>query len=84
MLHDLLFPGQACTMKNDLIPTQLPNGLDICVGGNPVYNYPSLESNSNIYNYLNLESKLKYMYTHAYTYTEILLHSFNKYKTLQE
>lgn len=29
---DLLFPGQFCTMKNDLIPTQLPNGLDIHVG----------------------------------------------------
>lgn len=33
MLSDLLVSGHSCAMKNDLIPTQIPNGLDIHVGG---------------------------------------------------
>lgn len=71
------FSGQSCTMKNDLILIQLPSGLDYHVGGNLVHNYPSLDSNSNICNFLNFKPKLSYMYTQ--TNTEILLQSFNKY-----
>lgn len=77
MVSGLLSPGQSFTVKNDLIPTQLPIGLDILVGGNPVHNYPSLESKSNICNYLNLEPRLNYMYKHIHTHirTQMLLHS---------
>lgn len=69
MVSGLLSLGQSFTMQNDLIPTQPPIGLDILLGGNPVHNYPSLESNSNICNYLNLEPRLNYMYKHIHTYT---------------
>ena len=64
MLSDLLFPRQFCTMKNDLIPTQLLMAWTFMQVEN-VYSYPSLELNLNMYNYLQVEPKLDYMYTNT-------------------